>query len=92
MQEEILNYDVTYADETTLQVLQEPGRPAQSKSFMGCFIGGPPEKAVAIYQYHITRSSEVVNRFLEGYRGGLHCDGYTGYQKLIQSDQVVGGS
>ena len=90
MQEEILNYDVAYADETTVQVLNEPGRRAQSKSFIWCFIGGPPEKAVAIYQYHPTRSGEVVNQFLEGYRGGLHCDGYAGYQKLIQSGQVIG--
>ena len=90
MQEEILNYDVAYADETTVQVLDEPGRRARTKSFMWCFIGGVPHKAVTIYQYHPTRKGEIVNQFLEGYRGGLHCDGYTGYQKLIQSGQVTG--
>ena len=90
MQEEILNYDVAFADETTVQVLNEPGRRAQTKSYMWCFIGGEPHKAVAIYQYHPTRSGEVVSQFLEGYRGGLHCDGYAGYQKLIASSQVTG--
>jgi len=90
MQEEILNYDVAFADETTTQVLDEPGRRAQTKSYMWCFIGGAPHKAVAIYQYHPTRGGEVVNEFFEGYRGGLHCDGYKGYQKLIESGQVTG--
>ncbi len=28
MQEKILDYDIAYADETTLQVLNEPGRSA----------------------------------------------------------------
>ncbi len=90
MQEEILNHDVAYADETTVQVLDEPGRRAQTKSFIWCFIGGVPHKAVTIYQYHPTRRGEVVSQFLEGYRGGFHCDGYSGYQKLIQSGQVTG--
>lgn len=90
MQEEILNYDVAFADETTVQVLDEPGRRAQTKSYMWCFVGGVPHKAVTIYQYHPTRSGEIVSQFLEGYCGGLHCDGYSGYQKQIQSGQVTG--
>ena len=90
MQEEILNYDVAFADETTVEVLNEPGRRAQTKSFMWCFIGGVPHKAVIIYQYHPTRRGEVASRFFEDYRGGLHCDGYNGYQKLIESGQVIG--
>jgi transposase len=90
MQEEILNYDVAYADETTVQVLNEPGRRPQTKSYIWCFIGGAPEKAVAIYQYHPTRGGEVVSQFLESYRGGLHCDGYAAYHALIKSGQVTG--
>lgn len=90
MQEEILNYDVAFSDETTVQVLHEPGRRAQTKSFMWCFLGGTPEKFVAIYQYHPSRAGEVAEKFFAGYRGGLHCDGYGGYRGLLKSPEIIG--
>lgn len=90
MQEEILNYDVAFADETTVQVLNEPGRRAQTKSFMWCFLGGAPEKFVAIYQYHPSRAADVAEKFFAGYRGGLHCDGYGGYRALLKSPEITG--
>lgn len=39
------------ADETTLQVLQEPGRDPTTKSYMWIFRRGDPEKPVLIYEY-----------------------------------------
>ena len=77
-------------DETTVQVLNEPGRRAQTKSFMWCFLGGAPEKLVAIYQYHPSRAGEVAEKFFAGYRGGLHCDGYGGYGALLKSPEIIG--
>lgn len=90
MQEKILDYNVSFADETTLQVLHEPGKRAQTKSYMWCFIGGPPDKRVIIYQYHSGRSANIPENFFEGYQGALHCDGYVGYLKLIQSKKITG--
>lgn len=89
-QDTILNYDVAFADETTVQVLNEPNRRAQTKSFMWCFSGGPPDKRVVIYQYHSTRGAEVANQFFVDYQGGLHCDGYAGYNALLQSKEITG--
>jgi transposase len=90
MQDSILGYDVAFADETTVQVLNEPGRRAQSKSYMWCFIGGPPGKRVVIYQYHQTREAEVANQFFADYQGGLHCDGYGGYNVLFKTEGIIG--
>lgn len=90
MQEKILEYDVAYADETTIQVLNEPERRAQAKSYMWCFIGGAPDKRVIIYQYHPTRSGDVADQFFLGYQGGLHCDGYGGYNDLLKSEDCIG--
>jgi transposase len=90
MQDNILNYDVSFADETTAQVLNEPDRRAQSKSFMWCFLGGAPGKRVVIYQYHQTREADVANQFFAEYTGGLHCDGYAGYNALLQKNGIVG--
>jgi transposase len=90
MQDNILSYDVAFADETTVQVLNEPQRRAQTKSYMWCFIGGAPDKRVVIYQYHPTREASVANQFFAGYQGGLHCDGYSGYSPLFKMTGIVG--
>lgn len=90
LQDTILNYDVAFADETTLQVLNEPGRRAQTKSFIWCFVGGPPDQRCLIYQYHPQRSAAVAQDFFADYQGGLHCDGYGSYFPVLKSPQVVG--
>ena len=90
MQDSILNYDVSFADETTVQVLNEPDRRAQAKSYMWCFIGGAPSSRVVIYQYHQTREANVANTFFDGYQGALHCDGYSGYNPLFKTEGIIG--
>ena len=90
LQESILDYDVAFADETTLQVLNEPGKRSQAKSYMWCFQGGPPDRRSIIYEYHPTRKSEIAKIFFEGYQGGVHCDGYHGYNPVLAMDGVIG--
>jgi len=41
---------VIRCDETTVQVLDEPRRAAQTKSYMWVFHGGPPERPAIEYQ------------------------------------------
>lgn len=90
LQDNVLSYDIAFADETKLQVLKEPGRRAQTKSYIWCFIGGPVGRRSVIYQYHPTRKAEAAEHFFGGYKGALHCDGYSAYHKLITSEQVTG--
>jgi transposase len=90
LQDKILEYDISFADETTLQVLNEPGRRAKTKSYMWCFIGGPLEQQIIIYQYHTSRGGDIAEQFFAGYQGALHCDGYQGYNALLSSDNIVG--
>ena len=90
LQDNVLSYDVSFVDETTLQVLKEPGRKAKTKSYIWCFIGGPLDRRSVIYQYHPTRKADAAEQFFEGYKGAIHCDGYCGYDKLISSEQVTG--
>jgi len=46
MEEEQLAYDILQMDETTVQVLKEDGRAAQTKSRMWVRRGGPPDKPI----------------------------------------------
>ena len=90
LQDHVRTYDVSFADETTVQVLNEPGRKASNKSYIWCFAGGPPDKRAVIYQYHPTRSGRVAKQFYEDYKGAIHCDGYKGYTELISSKEITG--
>ncbi len=82
LQDEVLSAFYLNIDETPLQVLKEPGRDPTTKSYMWIFRRGDPEKPVLIYQYHPTRSGDVVKEFLRGFQGYVQTDGYSGYDFL----------
>ena len=44
-------------DETTVQVLNEPGKTAQSKSYMWVMRGGPPGQSSIIFHYGVPGTS-----------------------------------
>lgn len=70
---------VIQVDETPVQVLKEPGRTAQAKSYMWVFRGGPPDRPALLYRYSPSRAGSVAAGVLEGYRGYVQSDGYAGY-------------
>ena len=79
MEEVQLSYDVLQMDETTVQVLKEDGRKAQTKSRMWVRRGGPPDKPVILFNYEPTRSGKIAWRLTEDFNGYLQSDGYSGY-------------
>ncbi|WP_315708219.1 IS66 family transposase [Brenneria uluponensis] len=71
------------ADETTVQVLNEPDRKAQSQSYMWVYRSGEFEAdPVVIYDYQPSRAGLCVQHFLGDYAGYLLTDGYAGYDTL----------
>jgi len=88
LQDAVLDGIVINADETTVQVLKEPGRSPVSKSYMWIFRRGDPVNPVLIYQYHPTRSGTVAKDFLHGYQGYVQTDGYCGYD-FLDIDQNI---
>jgi transposase len=89
MQDIVQNYDVGYSDETTVQVLKEKARSPQSKSYMWCFGGGPPEQFCYLFHYHVSRGHEVPLDYLEDFKGYLHCDGFRAYDTLSSKTGVT---
>ena len=89
MRAEIRKGPVVQIDETTLQVMGEPGRPNTSKSFIWVFLGGNPGEPVVDYQYHPTRSGSVPLEVLRDYQGFIQTDGYEGYQDLGNQPGIV---
>ena len=91
MREILLNRDVLHADETTLQVLREPGKPAQSKSYMWLYrTSGDVDSPIILYNYQPDRKTKRPADFLKGFKGYLHTDGYEAYHSLGSGITVIG--
>jgi len=78
----LLKRPILHADETTLQVLKEEGRPAQSTSYLWLYRSGRDGPAIVLFEYQQTRAGEHPLAFLKGFEGWLHVDGYSGYEGL----------
>jgi transposase len=84
--------EVLHADETTLQVLHEPGKTAQSKSYMWLYrTGGDGKMPIVLYEYQPDRRGKRPKKFLTGFKGYLHTDGYAGYHSELSDDIVIVG-
>ena len=91
LHEQLCREPVLHADETTLQVLKEPGRSSTSKSYMWLYrTSGCAKQSIVLYEYQPTRKAEHAEAFLKGFSGWLHADGYQGYHRLPGNIRVVG--
>lgn len=83
MKTHLLSGSLVCADETPIQVLDEPGRKATSKSYMWVYRCGEfSEQPVVLYDYRPGRGQTHPQSFLDGYEGLLLCDGYKAYETL----------
>jgi transposase len=90
MKAELLKQNILHADETTLQVLHEPGKKPQSKSYMWLYrTGRDAPQQLVLFEYQQSRRAEHPETFLKDFRGYLHADGYAGYYKLPQLTVVA---
>lgn len=89
MREQLWSHDVLHCDETVVQVLKEPDKPAQSQSYMWVQSGGPPDRPVVLFDYDPSRSGRVATSLLEGFSGYLMSDGYDGYNVAATAPGVV---
>ena len=89
LRSEILSGPLVNIDETTVQVLKEPGRANTTRSYMWIFRGGQPDQPALVYQYHPSRSGQVPRGYLKDYRGFVQTDGYSGYDALGLQPGIV---
>jgi transposase len=89
MREEILESGFVQCDESRFQVLREPGKPAESLSYVWVQRGGPVDRPMILYEYDPSRSAEVPKRLFEGFQGVLQTDGYEGYGAIGREPGIV---
>jgi transposase len=96
LRDELLDAPLVFGDETELQVLKEPGRSAQAKSYVWAQMTdgsgkdgtGPP---IRLFSYAPSRSAATAMVLYAGVREGavLMTDGYDVYDKVAQAHGLV---
>jgi transposase len=89
IRDEVRKNSFVQCDEMPFQVLKEPGKRAQSQSYLWVLRGGDPEHPLIYYEYDPSRSSEVPKRLLRGFEGFLQTDGYEGYTSIGKEPGIV---
>ena len=88
LQEYLQQSKVVHLDETTLQVLDEPGKTAQSKSYLWLMaVFG--EQPAMVFHYAPTRSQSVPLGLLSDATSAMMVDGYEGYQKACHEYKIT---
>ena len=83
MHRELVTSSVIHADETGVQVLNEPGRKAKTDSKMWVYCNGKVnDHSNILFEYQPTRNGDHASKFLGDYPGYVICDGFDGYNKL----------
>jgi len=83
LKEEVLKQHLIQIDESTIQVLKEPGRKAKNKSYIWVMKGyGKASAGLFYYHYDPHRSGEVAQELLDSFEGVVQSDGYVGYDFL----------
>jgi transposase len=89
LQDRLFDYPVMHCDETTVQVLNEAGKRAQSKSYMWVRVGGPPTQPIRLFHYADSRRGDVARDLLLGYQCYLQTDDYGGYNAVTACNQIT---
>ena len=85
--EHIQQQPLIHLDETTLQVLNEPGKPAQSKSYLWLMATFGMQSAV-VYHYRDNRSQSVPLELLTDQSKAIMVDGYEWYKKACDTYHI----
>jgi transposase len=77
------------ADETPLQVMDEPNRKNTSLSYMWLYRSANPEKPVVLFDYRETRQAAWPKDVLRDFKGYLQTDGYKGYDWVDKESDII---
>lgn len=88
-EEHLLEAPFIHMGETPVQVLNEAGKSAQSKSYMWVRRAGPPGDQIILFNYDASRSGSMPRRLLADYQGALMVDGYEGYEPLCREQSLI---
>ena len=87
LRDHLLERSLVQMDETTLQVLKEPDKRPQSKSYLW-LMASFTEHPITLFHYDSSRSQEIPKQLLEVSIDTIMVDGYKGYQQACDDYQI----
>ena len=89
LNDQLLSSGYIHMDETTVQVLNEPGKSAESKRYMWVRRTGDVDHPIVLFDDHPRRSGDAVTLLISDYQGYLQTDDYASYLKIGASAGVT---
>jgi transposase len=89
LHEELIASSYVQADETTMQVMDEPKRKNTSTSYMWVYTNHRPDKKVVLFDYQQTREARWPMEMLKDFSGYLQTDGYKGYDWVDDRTDII---
>lgn len=89
MREELMRYPVIGIDETTVQVMDEPGRKNTDKSYMWVARGEGLDYQTILFEYYPSRSAKIALDHLKDYRGVIQSDGFASYDSFLNAEGII---
>ena len=88
----IITQKYLQVDETTLKVLESQGAAGRKKG--SCHLGyfwvyNDPITGCAVFKYQQGRGAKYPEAVLKNFSGYLQTDGYSGYEKLAKSENII---
>lgn len=80
LEEKMQNSGYMAIDATSVKVLKEKDRPAQTKSSM--WVRGSPEKGIVLFDYNISGGGKVAKELIGDFKGAVQSDAHKGYGTL----------
>ena len=89
LHEELIASSYLQADETTMQVMDEPKRKNTSTSYMWVYTNHRPDKKVVLFDYQQSREGRWPKQMLKDFKGYLQTDGYRGYDWVDDRHDII---
>jgi len=80
--------NIIFTDDTVIP-LQEKGKGKLKKARMWVYVRGGTGPSLIFYEFSIDRTKKRPLDFLEGYKGYVHADAYSGYDELFRKEEII---
>jgi transposase len=89
LNDQLLASGYVHMDETPVQVLKEPDKSPESKSYMWVRKTGGPNIPVVLFNCASSRRAGVAQSLLPDFQGYLQTDDYAGYNKVAKTEGIT---
>lgn len=93
LNDQLLSSGYIHMDETPVQVLKEPDKKAESKSYMWVRLSqsgtGDSNQRIILFDYASSRRADVAQPLLLDFKGYLQTDDYAGYNAVARSKDII---